>query len=99
MGVIAVADRESGYNYETTGGSRSYSASGDASLYREKGRKRQLREAYEKLQMHSEECMFQSDELLAPIRELQEVNKALHESVTNYRRLAENSPERNCPLR
>jgi PAS domain S-box-containing protein len=92
MGVIAVADRESGYNYEQQVDLEAIAPAVMQSLQRKRSEEA-LREAYEKLQMHSEELHVQSDELLAQSEELQEVNKALHESVTNYRRLAENSPD------
>ena len=92
MGMIAVADREGGYNYEQQEDLEAIAPAVMQSLQRKRS-KEALHEAYENLHVHSMELHVQSDELLAQSEELQEANKALHESETNYRRLAENSPD------
>jgi PAS domain S-box-containing protein len=52
-----------------------------------------LREAYEKLQTQSEELQVSNEELRVQSDELHEANALLHDSVTGFRTLAENSPD------
>ena len=52
-----------------------------------------LREAYEQIQIHSEELNLSNEELRAQSDELNEANALLHESETGFRALAENSPD------
>ena len=53
----------------------------------------ELREAYEKLQGQSEELQVSNEELRVQQDELNEKNALLHDSVTGFRTLADNSPD------
>jgi len=92
MGVIAVADRESGYSYEQQEDLEAIAPAVIQSLKRRMSEEA-LNEAYKNLQIHSDELHVQSDELLAQSEELHKVNELLHESEKRYRTLAENSPD------
>jgi PAS domain S-box-containing protein len=52
-----------------------------------------LREAYEKIQVQSEELHVSNEELRVQSDELNEANALLHDRVTGFRTLAENSPD------
>jgi PAS domain S-box-containing protein len=52
-----------------------------------------LSEAYEKIQTQSEELHVSNEELRVQQDELNEANALLHDSVTGFRTLAENSPD------
>jgi len=52
-----------------------------------------LSEAYEKIQTQSEELHVSNEELRVQQDELNEANVLLHDSVTGFRTLAENSPD------
>ncbi|MGA9189063.1 MAG: histidine kinase dimerization/phosphoacceptor domain -containing protein [Methanosarcina sp.] len=52
-----------------------------------------LSEAFEKLQIQSEELQVSNEELRVQSDELNEANALLHENVTGFRTLAENSPD------
>jgi PAS domain S-box-containing protein len=52
-----------------------------------------LNEVYEKLQIQSEELQVSNEELRVQSDELTEANVSLHENVTGFRTLAENSPD------
>jgi PAS domain S-box-containing protein len=52
-----------------------------------------LREAYEKIQIQSEELQVSNEELRVQQDELNEANALLHDRVTGFRTLAENSPD------
>jgi PAS domain S-box-containing protein len=52
-----------------------------------------LNEAYEKLQIQSEELQVSNEELRVQSDELNEANSLLHDRVTGFRTLAENSPD------
>ena len=53
----------------------------------------ELIEAYEKIQVQSEELHVSNEELRVQSEELIEANKLLHERETGFRTLAENSPD------
>ena len=52
-----------------------------------------LREAHEQMQIQSEELNVANEELRVQSDELAEANVILHDSVTGFRALAENSPD------